>query len=183
MHQHILGGGIFARMKPHELVAALMRAQGLGAYPLARRLKKPGLQSQIHRFINGQVAAPARSTAEPLARFFELPVDAIYDEKVATRIARERNVQEQQSSAPPSGPARTRQRAEEPPAAYSVEPALAQALAVLGRALESDMAPELRRDIAEGLARLAERRGGQPHQKALLAYFEAGRGKRRNVGT
>jgi len=78
-------------MKPHELIAALMHQEG-GSLPLARKMGKPGFQSKIHKFAAGHVANPLRPTAEALAGYFNLPVDAIYDEKVATAIARERGI-------------------------------------------------------------------------------------------
>ena len=79
-------------MKPHELIAALMRAQKLGALPLAKKMHLPKLQPSIYRFMRGEIASPAATTAVPLAKFFGLPLEAIYDEKVSTRIGRERDL-------------------------------------------------------------------------------------------
>jgi hypothetical protein len=76
-------------MKPHELIAALMAREGLGALPLAKKMGKPKLQPQIHRFIHGEVAEPARSTAAPLAAYFQIPIEAVYEEKTATLVANE----------------------------------------------------------------------------------------------
>lgn len=92
MPHRIIYRGIVPGMKPYELIAALMQREKLGALPLAKRMNKPTLQPQIHRFINGTVANPARTTAVPLAAYFNLPVDAIYDEALATSIASERGI-------------------------------------------------------------------------------------------
>lgn len=91
---------IFDAMKPYQLIAALMHRENLGALPLAKKMGKPALQPQIHRFMKGEVANPARTTAVPLAKFFDIPVDAIYDEKVATAVARDRDVRALPSSPP-----------------------------------------------------------------------------------
>lgn len=62
--------------------------------PLAKALGNGRLQSKIYKFINGQVAEPARSTAEPIAAYFKIPLDAIYSEEVATAVAQQLNVNE-----------------------------------------------------------------------------------------
>jgi DNA-binding XRE family transcriptional regulator len=76
-------------MKPFELVAALMHREGLGPLPLAKKIGKAKLQPQIHRFSRGEVANPDRTTAVPIAEYFNIPVEAIYDERIATEVARE----------------------------------------------------------------------------------------------
>jgi hypothetical protein len=80
-------------MKPYELIAALMLKEGIGPLPLAKKIGKPGLQSQIQKFKTGGVLNPERTTAVPLAAYFKIPTDAIYDEKIATAIAKEWGVE------------------------------------------------------------------------------------------
>lgn len=94
MPRHIIRPCIFAAVKPYQLVAALMHQAGLGALPLAKKMGKPKLQPQIHRFVKGEVLEPARTTAAPMALFFGIPIDAMYDEKVATAVAKERGLSE-----------------------------------------------------------------------------------------
>lgn len=106
MPHHIIRACIVRRVKPYQLIAALMHAEGLGSLPFAKKLGKPGLQSQIHRFVNGGVDEPANSTAQPIAAYFKLPLEAMYQEKVATAIARERGITE----LPPAPPAPARKR-------------------------------------------------------------------------
>lgn len=107
MHHRISSPGTFVGMKPFELVRGLMLQADLGPLPLAKKLNKPQLQPQIHRFINGDVAEPRRATALPIAEFFGIPVEALYDEKIATKIARERDIPD-----PPPVPLKRRRKAE-----------------------------------------------------------------------
>ena len=101
----IIRSGIFRPVKPHELIAALMAREGLGPLPLAKKMGRPKLQPQIHRFVNGEVASPARTTAEPLAAYFKIPTEAIYTEKAATAVAVERDI----SAVLPKAPRRKRE--------------------------------------------------------------------------
>lgn len=80
------------RMKPHELLRGLMAREGLGVLPLAKKVNNPKLQPSISRFVNGEVRQPDVSTLTPIAAYFGVPLDAFYDEKAATRIAREQNI-------------------------------------------------------------------------------------------
>lgn len=88
MPHHIIRSRIVQGVKPHELIAALMARENLGPLPLAKRMGYPKLQPQIHRFVRGEVAAPKAATAAPLAAYFKIPLEAIYDEKAATEAAR-----------------------------------------------------------------------------------------------
>ena len=81
-----------------------MAREGLGPLPLAKRMGQPKLQPQIHRFVNGGVAAPRASTAAPLAAYFGLPLEAVYDENVATEEARARGISESGCDGAPAGP-------------------------------------------------------------------------------
>lgn len=92
MPQRIIPSCIVGGVKPYQLIEALMAAEELGPLPLAKKLKKPELQPLIHRFINGAVKSPKSSTAIPLADYFNLPLEAIYQEKVATEIAKQRGL-------------------------------------------------------------------------------------------
>jgi DNA-binding XRE family transcriptional regulator len=75
-------------MKPHELVAALVRATGKPTLQVATEMHSATFQGTLHKFINGRVPSPSRTTAERIARYFDLPVDALYSVAVATRIAK-----------------------------------------------------------------------------------------------
>lgn len=100
MSQRIICSCIVPGVKPYQLIAGLMAAQGLGPHPLAHRMKRPELQPPIHRFTNGDVKNPKVTTAQPLADYFRLPLEALYDEKVATRIAAERGIKEPPARSP-----------------------------------------------------------------------------------
>jgi hypothetical protein len=92
MPHRIIQPCIVAGVKPYQLVAALMAEENIGPSPLAKKIGKPKLQPQLHRFINGEVGEPRRSTMEPVAKYFKLPIEALYDEKLASAIAKERGV-------------------------------------------------------------------------------------------
>jgi hypothetical protein len=178
MHAHIISAPIVLRVKPHELIKALMAAEGVGAYPLAKKLSKTkNLQSQIHRFITGEVNEPARTTAEPLARHFGIPVEAIYSEREASKVARERKIGETARQEAP--PAASHTVVEQPLAHH--EAPLANAVRVLGEALATDLPPHIRSDIAQALAKLAERNGEKPYQQAVLALLDSAHWKRRSA--
>ncbi len=74
-------------MKAYEFVALLLKAQGLTSNSLARRLGRASLQSQIYKYIHGQVPSPRMETARPIAAHLGIPVEAMYDDRVATRLA------------------------------------------------------------------------------------------------
>jgi len=76
-------------MKPHELLKALMDRDHIGPLPLAKAMRKPKLQPQIDRLSKGKVAEPKRTTTEPLAEYFKIPVEAFYDVDVAIAVATE----------------------------------------------------------------------------------------------
>lgn len=83
---------IVSDVKPHELVAALMHRDGIGPLPLAKKIRRPDLQSQIDRLRAGKVKNPTYGTIAPLAAHWKLPMEAFLDEKAATRVARELNL-------------------------------------------------------------------------------------------
>lgn len=103
-------GRIVGCMKPHQLIHALMIDKGLdaSASKLAHRLRRPKMQPSIHRFLYGEVSNPAHKTAKPIADFFGIPVDALYDDRLATSIAHERGLKE-----PPALVPRTKKPATE----------------------------------------------------------------------
>lgn len=80
-------------MKPYQLILGLMAQKGIaGALPLAKAANVPKKQPQVHRWLSGDVAEPKRATVEPIAKFFEIPVEAMYDDREATKIARDRGI-------------------------------------------------------------------------------------------
>lgn len=79
-------------IQPYELVAQLVRLTTKSTLLVATEMDKASFQGTLHKYINGHVTAPSRGTAEKIANYFGLPVDAIYDATVATRIAGERGI-------------------------------------------------------------------------------------------
>lgn len=104
-------------MKPHELIAALVQRSGKSTLLVAREMRNARFQGTLHKFAAGLVASPARRTAETIATYFDIPVDALYDPAVSSRVARERGLVRAPSAIP--------QRVEAPaPPAYLVKSAV-----------------------------------------------------------
>lgn len=72
-------------MKPHELIDALVHHRG-GPSAVSRGMNKRVSQPTIHKICDGQVGNPQPRTARALASFFNIPLEAIYDEREATRV-------------------------------------------------------------------------------------------------
>lgn len=83
-----------AAMQPFELVNALFKQQKdiTSVSQLARAMHNQGFQPTLYKFLSGGTRNPDRETAKRIAKFFDLPVDAIYDATLATRLARERGI-------------------------------------------------------------------------------------------
>lgn len=67
-----------------------MDERGLNPNSLAAATNNKTTQPQIYRFLNGLVKEPKRSTWEPVASFFRVPVDAFFDARAAERALAER---------------------------------------------------------------------------------------------
>lgn len=104
-------------MHPHELVAALIRRTGKSLPQIARDMGHKGFQPTLHKIAHGQVKSPTRASADRIARFFDIPVDALYDSKVARRIAAERGLLPYQADMPAAPFA-----AKEPEVQYRITP-------------------------------------------------------------
>lgn len=72
-------------MKAYELVKWLVARDG-GALKVAREMNARGFQPTLHKICDGQVSSPKRTTAERIARHFQIPVDALYDDRLAQQI-------------------------------------------------------------------------------------------------
>lgn len=71
-----------------QLIDILVRNAG-GALSVAKAMKAPTFQGTLHKIASGNVTAPSRRSAERIASFFGIPVDALYDDNVATRVHEE----------------------------------------------------------------------------------------------
>jgi transcriptional regulator with XRE-family HTH domain len=76
-------------MKPHELVARLVREAG-GSTAVAKAMGKPNFQGTLHKFCSGNVPEPTHSTAKRIADFFGIPEWAIFDPRQAAAVYEER---------------------------------------------------------------------------------------------
>lgn len=122
---------IVADMQPHELIRELVHRAG-GELRVAKAMHNAAFQGTLHKLCHGNVRSPKRETAERIAAHFDLPVDALYDAAVATRIYAERFG----GPAVTQPPALYRVRAPAPPAA-PVPPPLSAGAETLGRLYDS----------------------------------------------
>lgn len=73
-------------MQTRLLLAALMERAGDNPNSLATKVRGKTKQPQIFKFLAGVSKEPRRSTLEPLADHYGIPVDAFYDKELAARL-------------------------------------------------------------------------------------------------
>lgn len=83
MPHRIIRCCIVRPMKPHELIKTLVEKSG-GSSAAARAMGDQKFQGTLHKFISGNVPAPARKTAARIADHYDIDVEAIYVERIAT---------------------------------------------------------------------------------------------------
>ena len=104
----------------------LMAAEGLNPNSLAAATRGKTKQPQIHRFITGASLEPKRSTLEPVAAYFGIPVDAFFDARAADNAWRTRAA---------AGLIEARPLGHDSPIATSAAVTPAEAFAVVAQAL------------------------------------------------
>lgn len=77
-----------AIMEPRALLAALMARNGENPNSLSAKLNNKVTQPQLHRFVRGTSKEPRRSTLQPVAEHYDVPLDAFYDPTIAEQVAR-----------------------------------------------------------------------------------------------
>ncbi|MCE1193162.1 MAG: hypothetical protein LWW96_13525 [Acidovorax sp.] len=147
-------------MKGRELLQLLLASRGLTANALAKALKGETKQPQIHKFLTGVAAEPRRSTLAPVAAFFDIPVDAFYDDFLADKIAFQRGLVEATEvtaeALSTQAPVAREAHAPIPFAPPPRPPSLRDALRTLRDALTDEPAG-VRRSVAAIITDLAER--------------------------
>lgn len=73
-------------MKPHELIAVLLEKRGLNPNSAAQEMGRQSLQTMLFRYLQGGVR-PRIESAQLMATFFQVPLEAIWSETVATQTA------------------------------------------------------------------------------------------------
>lgn len=130
----------------------------------------PSFQGTLNKLMNGRVKSPTRATAERVARHFDIPIEAVYDPRVADQVATERGLLDDQGDRKSSGAAPLASKEmplviQERPAGYHQPHPLGDALTSLAAAIAAlpriDRAqlqpllamltsePEARREICE----------------------------------
>ena len=83
---------MMAKMEPRQLLQWLLNAHNLRATELAKRLResgkyeKPTTQPQISKFLNGVALEPKRETLAPVADYFKIPLESMYDSALADLV-------------------------------------------------------------------------------------------------
>lgn len=75
-------------MEPRDLLRALMAQRDDNPNSLATKLKGRVTQPQIHKYLTGTSKEPRRSTLQPLAEYFDVPIEAFYSSVIATETAK-----------------------------------------------------------------------------------------------
>lgn len=84
---------MMSKMDPRHLLQWLLDAHNLRATGLANRLKesgkyeKPTTQPQISKFLNGVALEPKRETLAPVADYFKIPLESLYDSGLAESVS------------------------------------------------------------------------------------------------
>ena len=89
MPQRIIPLRIVSGVKPYLLIAKLVEQAG-GALPAAKAMKAPSFQPTLHKIVSGDVDSPKRTSAERIAKHFKIPIEAVYDPKIAAQVYRDR---------------------------------------------------------------------------------------------
>ena len=72
-------------VKAYEFVKWMVQRAG-GPLRVAKAMRAPSFQPTLHKICAGHVASPKRASAQRIAAHFGIPVDAVYDDSVATRL-------------------------------------------------------------------------------------------------
>lgn len=74
-------------MEGHKLLQLLMDKRGLNPNALADALRSRTLQSQVQRYLAGTTKNPRPDTLKPIAKFFDIGVEAFYQPTIAQEVA------------------------------------------------------------------------------------------------
>ncbi len=85
-------------MEPRDLLLALMARDGDNPHSLSVKLRGRIKQPQIYKFVTGAAKEPRRSTLQPLAEHYDVPIDAFYDATVAAGVAKRLRLDEDDSA-------------------------------------------------------------------------------------
>ena len=131
---------------------------------VARAMRAPGFQPTLHKICTGRVASPKRSSAERIAKHFGIPVDAVYDDALATQL-----YEDMRGGSPvrPADPANTPARMERQAGSASPERSTRDVLEALAQLLEGVPSIPRRSAIASLLASFAHEAGAPEYVDIL----------------
>lgn len=73
-------------MNTQHFLQWLMDRSGQNANSLAMALRAKSLQGRIWSILHGEVRDPKRATLQPIADFFQVPIEAFYDSALADQV-------------------------------------------------------------------------------------------------
>lgn len=76
-------------MEPRNLYALLLQSKNLTTNALAEKLGGKVEQSQLNRFETGKTKEPRRTTLQPVADYFGIPVDLFYNQPALDLVSKE----------------------------------------------------------------------------------------------
>lgn len=76
-------------VKRHELIDRLVEESG-GALPVAKAMGVETFQGTLYRIAKGTTTEPSRESAQRIAKHFNIPIEAMYDDAVAERVYRQK---------------------------------------------------------------------------------------------
>ena len=80
---------IVVTVKWHQLIDRLVDEAG-GSLPVAKAMKAETFQGTLYRITKGRIGDPSRNSVERIAKHFNIPAEALYDDAVAAQVYAER---------------------------------------------------------------------------------------------
>jgi len=79
-------------MTPPQLIEALIQQTEKPLTQVATEIGGRGFQGTLYKFVYLGTKSPRHETAARIAKYFSIPLEALYDQAVADRVAREKGL-------------------------------------------------------------------------------------------
>ena len=157
-------------MKPQDLVARLIADAGETPTSIAKKTRPRIVQSTLHRYLTAETSEARRSSLQPLAVYLGIPVDALYDPKMAAEVASLKGYG--------TGAYVAREPLPRQPRPANLDDALERVLEELGTLLAA-VPPNQRKAVSDNLAGYALDGGAHHWRVALSALLRAASTRKR----
>lgn len=175
-------------MKGRELLKLLLKKHGLSANGLVTALGGKIKQPTLHKFLELDTRESRRSTLQPVADYFKVPLESFYDEFLADKTAYQHGLVDAEDLSSETMAAITVERSVGvnetappipfPPPPYS-QPNLRDALRKLRDALAHET-PGVRRSVVAIMADLADRAEDSSFSDQMIERIMGALGQRGN---